>query len=181
MAVSCLPTIFCCTVNSHVSVDTELDVAFFECDIQPIVDRSCAFVGCHGDPGRPLHIYSTSKVRIAGEALIGEQLTDKELCANFYSTAAHARPNAHSQLITKPTTLDGSESQYHAGNYLFRADDPESRCLLQWMKGKKTDTTTVSYAPPDCQMRWHSSRRVCRPRKVDCEEAILGPDLPEKI
>ncbi len=179
--MGCLFLAFGCIESAQVPSGSNLDVAFFECNIQPIVDRSCAFVACHGDPGRPLHVYSTSKVRIAGEALIGEELTNRELCANFYSAAAHAQPDERSQLITKPTTLDGFASQYHAGNYLFRADAPEAKCLLMWMKGEKSDTATASLSPAEYQMPWQPTRRRCKPRTVNCETAILEDALPENL
>lgn len=161
-----------------------LDVAFFECNVQPILDRSCAFTACHGDPGRPLFVYSMSKTRIAGEALRGERLTDKELCSNYFRAAAFARKEpSRSQLITKPAALDGTDSQYHAGNYLFGEGDVEARCLELWMRG--TVAEPGSPAPEACDLPWRRSTAggsapACEPRKVTCSEAIHDPDLPQE-
>ena len=161
----------------------DLDVGYYECQIQPIFDRSCAFNSCHGDPGRSLFVYSTSKRRIVAEQLIGEPLTDKELCWNYYraSVLTTADPR-HSQLITKPATLDGYESQYHEGNYLYSAGDPEAECLSRWMLGATQAAGTSTPSDP-CALPWRvaadGTRARCTPRPVDCEAAIEGPDLPE--
>ncbi len=162
---------------------SDLDVGYFECQIQPIFDRSCAFTACHGDPGRALFTYSMSKRRIVDLELIGEVLTDKELCWNFYraSSFATADPEA-SQLITKPATLGSEGSQYHEGNYLFGALDSETRCLTSWMGGARqaVGTSTPSEACVHTwQIRLDGTPARCTPRSVDCPRAIEGPDLPE--
>lgn len=157
---------------------SSLDVGYYECQVQPLFDRSCAFTSCHGDPGRALFVFSMSKTRIVETELIGEKLTDKELCANFYRAAAFATPDpAESQLITKPETLDGEGSQFHAGNYLFTPGAPEAECLVQWMRGEVQEVATSTPAAP-CTLPWRT-RASCTPRKVTCAEAIEGPDLPE--
>ena len=160
-----------------------LDLGYYQCNVQPIFDRSCAFTACHGNPGRPLFIYSASKTRIAGDQLIGESLTDKELCANFYRAAAFATPDPRdSQLITKPKTLDGYESQFHEGNYLFSENDPEEQCFEHWMRGGRQATGTSTASLP-CHLPWRvavdGTPATCTPRALDCESALTGPDLPE--
>jgi hypothetical protein len=172
-----------CSTGADPAPATHVDVAFFECQVQPILDRSCAFVACHGDPGRPFFVYSMSKTRIAGDALLGEVLTDKELCANFYRAQALAvAPAAESQLITKPTTLDGLYSQFHEGNYLFEPDGPEVRCLTAWMEGAVAPEA-ASPPPPECALPWRLDAEgrapSCAPRRLDCGAALAGPDLPE--
>ncbi|MCA9551890.1 MAG: hypothetical protein KC933_17765 [Myxococcales bacterium] len=172
-----------CATGEDPEPATHVDIAFFECQVQPILDRSCAFVACHGDPARPFFVYSMSKTRLAGDDLLGEVLTDKELCANFYRARALAVvPAAESQLITKPTTLDGLYSQYHEGNYLFEPDGPEVRCLTAWMAGALAPEE-LAPAPEECQLPWRvdgaGRQPSCQPRRLDCEAALRGPDLPE--
>ena len=172
-----------CAVGEDPTPATHVDIAFFECQVQPILDRGCAFVACHGDPARPFFVYSMSKTRQAGDALLGESLTDKELCANFYRARALAvEPAAASQLITKPTTLDGRYSQYHEGNYLFEPDGPEVRCLTAWMEGALAPEA-LAPPPQECRLPWRADASgqepSCEPRRLDCEAALVGPDLPE--
>ncbi len=144
-----------------------LDVAYFECNVQPIFDRSCAFPSCHGDPGRPLFVYSTSKTRIVANELLGEPLTDDELCSNYHRASAFARADGKSQLITKPSTLDAEHSEFHEGNYLFGPADPETSCLEGWMQG-----TTQTSSVPSCALPWRLDDRglpaTCSPRALDC-------------
>lgn len=45
-----------------------LDFDFYQCEIEPIFDGSCAQLGCHGsETGHSLRIYARSKLRISGE------------------------------------------------------------------------------------------------------------------
>ena len=172
-----------CAVEPPTTPQGDVNLGFFGCQVQPILDRSCAFVACHGDPGRPLFAYSTSKTRIAGAALLGEPLTDKELCANFYRARALVTADpAQSQLVTKPTILDGDFSQYHGGNYLFTPDGPEVSCLTAWMRGDSAPDGD-SLPPEACRLPWRldaaGNAPTCAPRRPDCEAALAGPDLPE--
>src|SRR5262245_2838427 len=34
-----------------------LDMDFYKCNVEPIVDRSCAMLGCHGDAKNPFRVY----------------------------------------------------------------------------------------------------------------------------
>lgn len=169
-----------CNTGADPEVVSDLNLGFYECQVQPLMDRSCAFSGCHGNPARPLSIFSTSKVRIVTTELRGEPLTDKELCSNFYRALAFATPDpSESQLITKPTTLDGYASQYHAGNYMFGPDDPEALCLTAWMQGD-VQPLEASRPPAACALPWRQSAQgiapECTPREVDCRAVTNQPD-----
>jgi len=160
--------------------DTNLDVGFFECNIQPIMNRGCAFNSCHGNAARPLAIYSPAKMRSLGDELIGEFLTDYELCSNFYRTIAFTQATP-SQLITKPATLSGEASQYHAGNYLFSSDDQEAQCLKLWMEGEKHPAGLELFPDEHCRMKWRTYNqgkvKSCTPRQIDCRQVIKEPDV----
>lgn len=173
----------CDTATETPPAVTHLDLGYYQCQVQPIFDRSCAFTACHGDPGRALFTYSASKRRLVEEELIGEPLTDKELCSNYYRASVFVTPNPkESQLITKPETLDGYASQYHAGNYLFGEGDPEALCLQAWMEGASQPVGTSTPSVP-CRLPWRTrpdgAPGACVPRGIDCDQAIHGPDLPE--
>ncbi|MBI2378392.1 MAG: hypothetical protein HYV07_30620 [Deltaproteobacteria bacterium] len=154
-----------------------LDPGFFECEIQPILDRECAFSGCHGDPGRGLFVYSMSKRRIEGAENIGEPLTDLELCRNFYRAAAfRTDPPETSQLVTKPATLDAVGSQFHEGNYLFGPEDLEAACFRLWLSGEAHAPLTSALPPDVCKLPWRSAGGneypVCAPRDLDCQTVV---------
>jgi hypothetical protein len=58
-----------------------LDENFYRCNIEPILDKTCAHLGCHGvepdlangDPGRGLRTYHRGRLRATGYTLQGEQ------------------------------------------------------------------------------------------------------------
>lgn len=48
-----------------------LDLEYYKCNVEPIFDRGCAHLGCHGtEQGRALRIYARGRHRITGELLI---------------------------------------------------------------------------------------------------------------
>jgi hypothetical protein len=48
-----------------------LDFDYYKCKVEPIFDRGCAQLGCHGtEQGRALRIYARGRLRITGEILI---------------------------------------------------------------------------------------------------------------
>lgn len=48
----------------------DLDIDYFKCNVQPIFDRKCSMLGCHGtEQGRALRIYSRGRKRLAGQML----------------------------------------------------------------------------------------------------------------
>ena len=49
-----------------------LDLNFYKCRVEPILDWGCAHLGCHGtEQGRALRIYARGRLRIAGQVMQG--------------------------------------------------------------------------------------------------------------
>lgn len=47
-----------------------LDPEYYECNVEPVLTRSCAMVGCHGtETGRALRLYARGRLRITGETI----------------------------------------------------------------------------------------------------------------
>lgn len=45
-----------------------LDIGYFKCDVQPILNRACSQQACHGnDNGRALRLYGRGRYRLSGE------------------------------------------------------------------------------------------------------------------
>lgn len=119
-----------------------LDESFYRCRVQPIFDRSCSQLACHGTEDRPLRTYSRVKWRMnplwrgthnsGGNAA----LTAEEWCRNFSSARLFAEGDAaSSQLLTQPLspTLGGLA---HAGYTLFYdTSDPDYQTIRQWLEG----------------------------------------------
>jgi hypothetical protein len=48
-----------------------LDLNFYKCNIEPIMNRKCAMLGCHGtEVGRPLRLYARGKLRVTGGIIV---------------------------------------------------------------------------------------------------------------
>ena len=119
-----------------------LDESFYRCRVQPIFDRSCSQLACHGTEDRPLRTYSRVKWRIepawrgthnsGGDAA----LTGEEWCRNLTSARLFGDGDpAASQLLTQPLSpsLGGLA---HAGYTLFYdTADPDYQTILQWLGG----------------------------------------------
>lgn len=61
------------TSNKPVEAATlpALDFDYYKCNVEPILDRGCSQLGCHGtETERALRIYARGRLRITGEILI---------------------------------------------------------------------------------------------------------------
>lgn len=48
-----------------------LDIEYYKCNVEPIFDRGCAHLGCHGtETGRAFRVYARGRLRITGEMLL---------------------------------------------------------------------------------------------------------------
>lgn len=143
-----------------------LDVNYFECKVEPILDRKCGMLGCHGtETGRPLRVYSRSRLReatgtITSATCAGSQtgasctgadscpcngnLTALEVQRTYDATrgfALDASGNAfadegQSDMLQQPVI--GGKS--HAGIHLFANGDAEYTTILNWLNGSTLAT-----------------------------------------
>jgi hypothetical protein len=56
-----------------------LDIELYKCEIEPIWDRSCSMMGCHGTDARGLRVYSRGRYRAAND-LQGQPIMITESC-----------------------------------------------------------------------------------------------------
>jgi len=48
-----------------------LDLNFYKCNVEPVLDHKCSMMGCHGkEQGRALRIYARGRLRITGDILV---------------------------------------------------------------------------------------------------------------
>jgi len=113
-------------------------------DVQPIVQRHCAFEGCHGREGMPLTVYAIDFLRLRdprgdvdGERppLDERQLSRGELDHNRRSMAARTsyQDPLGDRMIRRllPLSLGGIP---HGDVVVFeRDDDPELETLRSWL------------------------------------------------
>ena len=163
-----------------------LDLDYYRCNVQPVLDRSCSFLDCHGDPGvmpRPFTVFSPSKLRALGASAIGSPLSDYELCMNFNGSRALATGTAkNSLLLSKPLRPDQSGT-FHVGGYPFSRESLEYACLIAWLQGETQPTGDGADGAGEllesCRFSWRGSGGdlpLCEPHPLDCAAVIqIGP------
>lgn len=141
-----------------------LDFAYFQCNVEPIFDRKCSMLGCHGtEQGRALRVYARGRKRLSGEVLsnpaCGAGSTPAEncdgsnacLCAAKHTAAEWRRNFDAARGLTLdslgkpilPTKADKCDllaqpvvgGKDHAGVHLFVKDDAEYAIIKNWVTG----------------------------------------------
>ncbi len=117
----------------------DLDVAFYQDRVHPVVRYTCASLECHGVDGRPLRLYSEDGLR-ADAALRGRDLSADEAASNVLAFAgvdpAPPTPDEHIAL-TKPLSVRAGGLAHLGGDLDLwpDVDDPSYRCLRGWLAG----------------------------------------------
>jgi hypothetical protein len=146
-----------------------LDVNYFECNVEPILDKKCGMLGCHGVEGqRALRVYAKARLRA-----LGATLTNAANCAGSspsascigsnscpcdakhtgvewqrnYDAARGFAIDAMGNLLPQEDQSDliqqpivGGKS--HAGIHLFQSADPEHATILNWLNGATLPNNT---------------------------------------
>ena len=145
-----------CAAPNLVQSDPEalaaLDEAAFRCNVQPILQRDCSYLGCHGREGMPLRLYGIGALRLDTKnttASRAQALSDAELHANFLSAQGQSfhTPPERNQLVLK--SLPSAAGGYaHVGGAIWSGmDDPRVQTLLQWLGGQGADCPPQGGAP----------------------------------
>jgi hypothetical protein len=114
------------------------DPAVYEQHVQPYTAVSCATLDCHGDPGRPLRMYSelglrrdpTLRTQAVSEARPAQPLTAEELADNLAAFGAVSDVGPRHMALLKP--LAGHV--HHLGGTLWPNEEaPGYLCLRGWL------------------------------------------------
>lgn len=133
--------------------------SFIDNKVSEFMERRCAGLDCHGNPVRPLRLYSDWGLRLVAKGDGQRQAaatTNDEKVANYRSVvglepeelsrcfASEGDEYATLQLLKKP--LDqANEGIRHKGGPIFTKDDPGWECLYGWARGKpKADACTTA-------------------------------------
>ncbi len=158
-----------CGSTSQKPVETAtlpaLDLNYFKCNVEPILDRKCSMLGCHGkETGRALRVYSRARMRIKGGTLASTDPAcpgnaSADACVGSttcpckaphspaewqrnYDSARGFKLDPQGKMI--PTGMaDASDllaqpivgGKAHTGVHLFRPGDPEETTLKAWLDG----------------------------------------------
>ncbi|HEX7481718.1 MAG TPA: hypothetical protein VF331_28185, partial [Polyangiales bacterium] len=65
-----------CGTTAHKPVETAtlpaLNVGYYQCSVEPVFDKFCAMLGCHGtEAGRAFRVYARGRLRVTGDTLTG--------------------------------------------------------------------------------------------------------------
>ena len=113
--------------------------------MSPVFERRCGTLDCHGQPGRPLRIYSGLGLRIpndAGDVPGSSATTVDEITTNYRAViglqpeqmtrviAGQAQPRSL-LILSKPLNLES-----HKGGPAFApTGDPGEGCITTWIQG----------------------------------------------
>jgi hypothetical protein len=134
----------CSSAGGPREVPLDGDATSYAEEVQPVVARYCAFLGCHGREGMPLTLYAVDYLRLrdpqglidfARPPLDERALAPAELEHNRQALAERAGPNdpGGSLLVRRliPETEGGTP---HAGVVVFaREADPDLSTLRRFL------------------------------------------------
>jgi hypothetical protein len=104
-------------------------------ELQPWLEARCATLDCHGDPGRPLRLFSETGLRAPGVSR-DATLTAEELEDNAWSLFGVDDASADRHLaVTKPLARAAGGVHHVGGDVWTSRDDPAYRCLVGWLEG----------------------------------------------
>lgn len=116
----------------------EADSAGYIAEVNPYVAVGCATLDCHGDPGRPLRLYSEIGLRASTNRDV--PLTMSELDANIQSfVAVDSAPPLQHLAILKPLAESAGGLDHVGGDVWSDVNDPGYRCVLAWLEGHVSD------------------------------------------
>lgn len=140
-----------------------LDVDYYKCEIEPIFDRTCSMLGCHGTDSRPLRTYSRGRFRNVAESVVnpcpGGGMTPLSECIGSIECGCWMSPHTTSEwqrnydaargfgLDAQGSPLADMEQseliqqameeggKAHAGIKLFKSGDVEHQKIKSWLEG----------------------------------------------
>ena len=139
-----------------------LDLEYYKCKIEPIFDRGCAMIGCHGtETGRAFRLYARGRLRNdevvptvptclrpTGPTNLNETGTATVMCeGRLPHTATEWQKNFNSarQFMVGLSQADDSEllqqpvvgGKAHAGVHLFKKTEADYQTIAKWLSGEK--------------------------------------------
>jgi hypothetical protein len=134
-----------------------VDAADFPPLVDPVFERHCASLDCHGSIATPMRLYSQNGLRMPNEAGVAPgngSTTQVEITANYDSIiaiepekitdVAKNKGDPYSLLILKkPLAIES----HKGGPAISKGDDAET-CISSWIKGTVDKTACTNGAAP---------------------------------
>lgn len=127
---------------------TGLDRASYEALVQPVVERRCGSLDCHGKLPRGLRVYGENSLRLPNDAglAVGNGKTTPAEAQATYASIVGLEPEKTSAFTAKsPRTSDEAyalvilskplERERHRGGISLRKGEPAEQCIRSWLLG----------------------------------------------
>jgi hypothetical protein len=143
----------------------ELDMDFYQCNVEPIFDRSCAMLGCHGSEARPFRLFARGRLRHdedlttamnpaaagcirSGTVNLAEKGTGTVMCEGWTRhTATEWQLNFESASSFMRVEMVPDESELlsqategglpHVNVHPFQKNDESYTLVRRWLSGEK--------------------------------------------
>lgn len=140
---------------------TGLDRASYEALVQPVVERRCGSLDCHGKLPRGLRVYGENSLRLPNDAglAVGSGRTTSAEAQATYASIVGLEPEKTSAFAAKsPRTNDDAyelvilskplERERHRGGTSLRKGDPAEQCIRSWLLGAADGAACAGALPP---------------------------------
>ena len=133
-----------------------VDEAYFRCNVQPIVTKSCSMFLCHGDTARYYTVFARNRLRFGVDERNAEMI-EPEWRFAYDATRAHIDRDDpdDSLLLKKPLDesaggyFHGGATEFGQGDVYLSTDEEDYRTLLAWVNGAtaSADCSVAGGAP----------------------------------
>lgn len=140
---------------------TGLELASYQALVQPVVERRCGTVDCHGQLPRGLRVYGENSLRLANDAglTVGNGKTTPDEAQATYASIVGLEPEKTSAFAAKSVRSNDDayeltflskpiERERHRGGIALRKGEPAEQCLRSWLIGKVDAAACASALPP---------------------------------
>ena len=129
-------------------LSASLDEAYFRCNVQPILTKSCAAYACHGSSVRYFKLFGRNRLRLGGTiAKLNAPMSAAERAWNYDAARALVDPASPDTTLLLLKPLEGSAGGYFHGGATFFGQgnvfpdrkDPDYVVLEKWVHGTKAE------------------------------------------
>lgn len=126
----------------------EIDLPTYTASVQPVVERRCGSVDCHGTLPRGLRVYGKNSLRLANDAgaIVGTGDTTPEEARTTYQSILGLEPEKTDRFAAKsPRTAEDAYDllflakplaiERHRPGASLKRGEPAERCMTSWLLG----------------------------------------------
>jgi hypothetical protein len=140
---------------------TDLDRNAYQSFVQPVMERHCGSLDCHGKLPRGLRVYGEDSLRLPNDAglTVGNGKTTADEAQATYVSIIGLQPEKMDEFARKsPRTSDDAYGllllskplaiERHRPGASLRKGEPAERCITSWLIGAVDTAACAAGAPP---------------------------------